>query len=44
MFLSVILSVSMLSRIDSFPGYHFAVAGSIIIFFIGINVALRADP
>jgi len=37
MFLSVILSVSLLSRIDSFPGYQFAVASSVIIFFIGIK-------
>jgi len=37
MFLSVILSVSLLTRIDSFPGYQFAVASSIIIFFIGIK-------
>ena len=37
MFLTVILSVSLLSRIYSFPGYQFAVAGSIIIFFIGIK-------
>jgi UDP-N-acetylmuramyl pentapeptide phosphotransferase/UDP-N-acetylglucosamine-1-phosphate transferase len=37
MFLSVILSVSLLARMDSFPGYQFAVAGSVIIFFIGIK-------
>ena len=37
MFLGVILSVSLLSRIDSFPGYQFAVASSVIIFFIGIK-------
>ncbi len=37
MFLSVILSVSLLSRLESFPQFQYAVAGSIIIFFIGLK-------
>jgi len=36
-FISVILTISMLTRIISFPQYQFAIAGSMIIFFIGIK-------
>jgi len=36
-FLSVILAISLLTPIISFPQYQFAIAGSVIIFFIGFK-------
>lgn len=36
-FLSVILTISLLIQIGSFPQFQFAIAGSVVIFFIGLK-------